>query len=97
MNVSGNVLIAAPVHHVLTDWLGKNGYEYIIKEDITQAEAMKIVSRVVGIITSTRLQLNRALIDAASDLKWIGRMGSGMEIIDVEYAQSKGITCFSSP
>src|SRR5690606_26546292 len=37
------------------------------------------------------------LLDAAPNLRWIGRMGSGMEIIDTEYATAKGIACFSSP
>lgn len=91
------MLITAPVHHILTDWLSANGYECVHYDKITQEEALTLVKECVGIVTSTRLQINKQLIDAAPQLRWIGRMGSGMEIIDVRYALSKGIACYSSP
>jgi len=91
------VLIAAPVHPVLTGALTANGYEYVVHEKITQATAFSLIGDCEGVITSTRLQLDKSLIDAAPLLKWIGRMGSGMEVIDVAYAQQKGIACFASP
>ncbi len=93
----GKVLIAAPVHDVLTKGLAAEGYELVVVENITQDLAFKFISNCVGVITSTRLQLNKDLLDAAPLLQWIGRMGSGMEVIDVEYAIQKGIQCFSSP
>ncbi len=91
------VLIAAPVHSILTRWLEANGYECLVLEKITQQEAMEIVGECTGVITSTRLQIDKMLIDAAPNLKWIGRMGSGMEVIDLAYAAQKGIACYSSP
>ncbi len=91
------VLIAAPVHPALTDALAAMGYDCIINEQITQSSAAALVADCSGIITSTRLQLDRGLIDAAPGLEWIGRMGSGMEVIDVAYAESKGIRCIGSP
>lgn len=92
-----NVLIAAPVDPVLTEGLTDKGYKCIYQEKITQEKAFGLVHDCVGIITSTRLMLNKELLDAAPQLKWIGRMGSGMEVIDVPYAESKGIKCVSSP
>lgn len=97
MSMAKKVLIAAPVHACLSDGLHSMGYELIIKEKITQDEAITLVKDVMGIVTSTRLNINKDLIDAAQLLKWVGRMGSGMEIIDVSYAQARGIDCFSSP
>jgi D-3-phosphoglycerate dehydrogenase len=93
----GKVLIAAPVHPVLKDGLTDMGYECVPQIKITQAEAYGLLKDCVGVITSTRLQLDKALLDAAPLLRWIGRMGSGMEVVDVPYAQGKGIACYSSP
>ncbi len=97
MTDSGKVLIASPVHPVLIDGLRALGYECITSEQIKQKEAYSLIKDCVGVITSTRLKLDKSLIDAAPGLNWIGRMGSGMEIIDVAYANQKGIACFSSP
>ncbi len=96
-NSRGRVLIAAPVHRILTDGLTDLGYECVAHEQINQQMAFGLVTDCVGIITSTRLQLNKELINAAPLLQWIGRMGSGMEVVDVPYAQEKGIACYSSP
>jgi D-3-phosphoglycerate dehydrogenase len=93
----GKVLIAAPVHSVLTEGLTAAGYEIAQAEDISQDSAFYFIKDCVGVITSTRVQLNKDLIQAAPLLKWIGRMGSGMEVIDVPFAESKSIACFSSP
>ncbi|MBC7553548.1 MAG: hydroxyacid dehydrogenase [Taibaiella sp.] len=96
-NKRGKVVIAAPVHPVLVAGLNEAGYNCEIHEKITQATAAELLQGCTGIITSTRLQIDRQLIDALPGLKWIGRMGSGMEVIDVAYAASKGIACFGSP
>ncbi len=93
----GNVLIAAPVHKVLTDGLAAMGHTCVHHENITQGAAFELIKDCVGVITSTRLQLDKELLDAAPLLQWIGRMGSGMEVVDLEYAAAKGVRCFSSP
>jgi D-3-phosphoglycerate dehydrogenase len=95
--MSKKVLIAAPVHSILTRWLEANGYECVVRGRITQEEALALVGDCTGIITSTRLQVNKELMTAAPLLEWVGRMGSGMEVIDLPYAANRGIACYSSP
>ncbi len=90
-------LIIEPVHQVLLDKLLACGYEYTLVRQISKQEALELLPAYQGLITSNKLYVDKELIDAGSGLKWIGRMGSGMEIIDVPYAVSKGILCVSSP
>jgi D-3-phosphoglycerate dehydrogenase len=97
MKHEGDVLIAAPVHPVLPEGLEAAGYRVKMMEVVTPEAAIKAIADCTGLITSNRLQMGRDMLDAAPALKWIGRMGSGMEIIDTDYARQKGIRCFSSP
>ncbi|MEZ5006733.1 MAG: NAD(P)-dependent oxidoreductase [Chitinophagales bacterium] len=65
--------------------------------DITNEEVAKIIHQYDGIIISTKTIINKSLIDKATKLKVVGRVGSGMDHIDQVYCKSNGIECFSSP
>jgi phosphoglycerate dehydrogenase-like enzyme/predicted enzyme related to lactoylglutathione lyase len=50
-----------------------------------------------GIVIRSRIDIDKQFIDKASKLKFIARVGSGLDSIDVDYAKKKGIVLISAP
>jgi D-3-phosphoglycerate dehydrogenase len=95
--MNGKVLITAYVHPSLAPALRAMQYEVVVNEKINRDELLATIGDYTGIIITTRLIIDKAVFDEAKQLKWLGRLGSGMEIVDSACASQKNIQCFSSP
>jgi D-3-phosphoglycerate dehydrogenase / 2-oxoglutarate reductase len=93
----GIVIITDRVPPLLIKTLEKKNYEVRYLPEINYNEMTELIPEVIGLVLSTKIKIDPPLLDKARQLKWIGRLGSGMEHIDVAYAESKGIKCVSSP
>jgi D-3-phosphoglycerate dehydrogenase len=50
-----------------------------------------------GIVIRSRFSIDQSFLDKANNLKFIGRVGAGLENIDCDYAESKGIILIAAP
>lgn len=91
------VLITDNVHPIMISEFEKAGFECDYFPDYTNKQMLKNIGKYVGIIINSKTKIFKQQIDEARNLKFIGRLGSGMEIIDVQYAKSKGIKSYSVP
>lgn len=69
------------------DWLPGKGYAFY----------ESIMADYTGIIIRSGITLDRNILEKGTTLKFIARLGSGLENIDVPFAESRGIRCLNSP
>lgn len=90
-------IITGKSHPCLAEQLTRQGYTVFDRPEISPEELKAILSGAEILVVTTRIPIDKPMIDLAPQLKLIGRLGSGMELIDVAYAESRGIICLSSP
>ena len=91
------VLFVDSTHDKLPEKLTQSGFICDYQPDIAPDKIIDIISNYDGIIIRSKIKIEKEIIDAATNLKFIGRVGAGLENIDVEYAEQKRIRCFNSP
>ncbi|MDO5979225.1 2-hydroxyacid dehydrogenase [Flavivirga spongiicola] len=84
-------------HELLINQLNDLGFTN--HEDYTSSkEAIEAkIKGYDGIVLRSRFTIDKQFLDAATNLKFIGRVGAGLENIDCDYAEKKGITLIAAP
>jgi D-3-phosphoglycerate dehydrogenase len=84
-------------HPLLINQLNDLGFTN--QEDFTssKSEIETKIAQYDGMIIRSRFAIDKPFLDAAKNLKFIARVGAGLENIDCEYAEEKGITLFNAP
>ncbi|MFV0248040.1 MAG: 2-hydroxyacid dehydrogenase [Tenacibaculum sp.] len=92
-----NILHLDTNHKLLLSELSKRGFAN--DEDYTsnKEQIKNKIHLYHGIVIRSRINLDRQLLEKAKNLKFIARVGSGLENIDSKYANSKGISLISAP
>lgn len=92
-----NVLHIDSNHPLLLNQLKDLGYTN--HEDYTSSkeEIENKIAAYEGIVIRSRFTIDKQFLDKATNLKFIGRVGAGLENIDCEYAEKKGIVLISAP
>ena len=91
------VLVIDPVHEILMEHLSEKGYTIEYVPDITKEAVVERIGDYQGLILRSKMVVDQTVLEAAEKLWFIGRIGSGMENIDVQLARTKKIQCFNSP
>ncbi len=96
MNTKGKILFIDNVHYSMQSQLEELGFEC----DSTDTSYEMLLDRAheyTGYIIRNKFAIDRILLDSSTQLKFIARIGAGMENIDIKYAAEKNIACINSP
>ena len=83
-------------HEILENGLAKIGFKNVFDFKSNKKEITKKIEKFDGLVIRSRIPIDEDLIDHAKNLKFIARVGSGTENIDIEYAKKRGITILSA-
>jgi D-3-phosphoglycerate dehydrogenase len=93
----GKIIFIDSVHEALKIGLEADGWQCDWLVDLSREEVEARIHDYQGAVIRSKFTFDQPLIDKSTSLKFIARSGSGLENIDLEYAEKKGIAVVNSP
>ncbi len=91
------ILITDVMHESIVSLLEAAGYQADYHPEISRKGIEEIIGGYEGIIIRSKTNLDASLLDKADRLKFIGRAGAGLDKVDLDYIQKRGIQLFHAP
>jgi D-3-phosphoglycerate dehydrogenase / 2-oxoglutarate reductase len=100
MSPEGSIIITDDVDELLIAGLMSAGYECDYRPEISLAELHEVVvdyPRLVGLVINSKVKADARLMAKIPGLRFIGRLGSGLDIIDLAEAKKRGVVVLAVP
>ena len=91
------ILISDAMDNIASEILLKNNLDVETKTNLTPDELKNIIANYDGLIVRSATKVTDDIIEAATNLKIIGRAGAGVDNINVEAAKNKNIIVMNTP
>ena len=91
------ILVTDNTHPILHTLLQQAGHKVTVDPAISRDALLSQIRSYDALVVRSKIAIDRPFLDRARHLRCIGRLGAGMETIDVAYAESLGIRCLNSP
>ena len=89
------IIIIDEIHNILIEKFTNFGYSCEYNPKIKREEILKTIRDFDGLIVRSKTKIDKQILHEAKKLKFIGRVGSGLENIDVKFAEGLNIKCFN--
>ncbi len=92
-----SVLVCDPIHEDGLEALRKGGLNVVYAPDIGREELLRTVGMYDALVVRSRTKVDREVLERGARLKAVARAGVGLDNIDVEEAERRGIAVLSAP
>jgi D-3-phosphoglycerate dehydrogenase len=91
------ILVTDSIHEVFIEQMQSIGCEVHYQNTIEREQVLEVIANYEVLLINSRIKADKELIDKGTNLIAIARIGSGLEVIDTEYAATKNIACINAP
>ncbi|MBV1752949.1 MAG: 3-phosphoglycerate dehydrogenase, partial [Desulfarculus sp.] len=85
------ILVSDPLHEKGIQIFKDQGFEVEVKTGLSPEDLHKAIKGVDGLVIRSATQVDKDLLEAADQLKVVGRAGTGLDNVDIPEATAHGV------